>query len=232
MILKKCNGCGAILQDIEEDKPGFVPKLTTESEYCRRCFRMKHYNELPKIVATNKDYENVISVTGPLSSYHLYFNEVITGTKNVGEENFKSDSIINGKIDTLDNTYSFDGKMAFRNNKTKYETTVVLANYKIDIVEVFGIDNNEFTYSFYDNDLKLIKEIYIKQKLDNDGSIRALEFKNQYTTINVEKKNVSQNSPIEFKVDSRNNMVLTVSKENNNYKYNYKNKTINKDFIR
>ena len=60
MILKKCNGCGAILQDTEEDKPGFIPKLTTTSEYCKRCFRMKHYNELPKIVASNEDYENVI----------------------------------------------------------------------------------------------------------------------------------------------------------------------------
>ena len=60
MILKKCNGCGSILQDTEPDKPGFIPKLTTTSEYCQRCFRMKHYNELPKIVASNSDYEKVI----------------------------------------------------------------------------------------------------------------------------------------------------------------------------
>lgn len=60
MILKKCKGCGALLQTEEENKPGFIPNLTNESNYCKRCFRMKHYNELPKIVASNKDYELVI----------------------------------------------------------------------------------------------------------------------------------------------------------------------------
>lgn len=60
MIVRKCKGCGAILQDERENEMGFLPKLTTESKYCKRCFRMMHYNELPKIVASNDDYERVI----------------------------------------------------------------------------------------------------------------------------------------------------------------------------
>ena len=60
MIVRKCKGCGALLQDLEEGKAGFIPTLTFDSKYCKRCFRMKHYNELPKIVATNSDYEKVI----------------------------------------------------------------------------------------------------------------------------------------------------------------------------
>ena len=58
--IKKCKGCGALLQDQEPDKAGFVPVLDFKSAYCKRCFRMKHYNELPKIVASNDDYEKVI----------------------------------------------------------------------------------------------------------------------------------------------------------------------------
>lgn len=60
MILKKCNGCGAYLQDTEPLKAGFIPQLKLESTTCKRCFRMMHYNELPKIVASNSDYEKVI----------------------------------------------------------------------------------------------------------------------------------------------------------------------------
>ncbi|MGM9969370.1 MAG: ribosome biogenesis GTPase YqeH [Anaeroplasma sp.] len=60
MIIKKCKGCGALLQEEDEAKPGFIPKLTLESKYCKRCYRMMHYNELPKIVASNDDYEKVI----------------------------------------------------------------------------------------------------------------------------------------------------------------------------
>ena len=60
MIIRKCNGCGSFLQDQNPDKPGFIPKLNNDSNYCRRCFRLMHYNELPKIVASNDEYEKVI----------------------------------------------------------------------------------------------------------------------------------------------------------------------------
>lgn len=60
MIVKKCKGCGAIMQETNESLPGFVPEITIKTQYCKRCFRMKNYNELPKIVATNEDYEHVI----------------------------------------------------------------------------------------------------------------------------------------------------------------------------
>lgn len=56
----KCKGCGAILQNKNESLAGFVPNLTEDMKFCRRCFRVMHYNELPKIVATNKEYEAVI----------------------------------------------------------------------------------------------------------------------------------------------------------------------------
>ncbi|MDE6661428.1 MAG: ribosome biogenesis GTPase YqeH [Anaeroplasmataceae bacterium] len=59
-MTRKCVGCGAILQAQDEAKPGFVPALTEDMKICKRCFRMMHYNELPKIVASNKDYEIVI----------------------------------------------------------------------------------------------------------------------------------------------------------------------------
>lgn len=60
MIVKKCKGCGAYLQEEYPEKAGFIPKLTWDSLYCKRCFRMKNYNELPKIVANNEDYLHVI----------------------------------------------------------------------------------------------------------------------------------------------------------------------------
>lgn len=60
MIIRKCKGCGSTLQNKDPLLPGFAPKLDAESTFCKRCFRMKHYNELPKIVATNEDYEKVI----------------------------------------------------------------------------------------------------------------------------------------------------------------------------
>lgn len=57
---KKCIGCGAVLQTNDASKAGFIPSLDDNMKICKRCFRMMHYNELPKIVASNKEYEQVI----------------------------------------------------------------------------------------------------------------------------------------------------------------------------
>ncbi len=56
---KICIGCGATLQDENKNLVGYSPNIL-ENLYCQRCFRIKNYNELPKIVAENKDYEKVI----------------------------------------------------------------------------------------------------------------------------------------------------------------------------
>ena len=169
-----------------------------------------------------KDYENVITVDGPLSSYKLYFNEKNITEKNVGKTNFKSKSNIYGVIDSINSLVSFEGHKEYKNGETTYSTLIELEGYIIEVIEVFGKDANEFTYNVY-KDSELAKQIYVKQKLDDDRNVRALEFKNQYTTINVEKKNVSSDSEVTFKVDSRNGETLTVLKTETNYTYKFGN---------
>lgn len=61
MRLMKCKGCGAILQNKYPEQMGYVKEIKEEDKtYCRRCFRLKHYNELPKIVASKENYEAVL----------------------------------------------------------------------------------------------------------------------------------------------------------------------------
>ncbi len=57
-----CKGCGAELQTTDDSKKGFIAKIdeTKEVLYCKRCYRLMHYNEFPKILATNEEYENVV----------------------------------------------------------------------------------------------------------------------------------------------------------------------------
>ena len=43
---KKCVGCGSVLQSVDVDKEGFVKlNVFDKSEYCERCFKIKHYGE-------------------------------------------------------------------------------------------------------------------------------------------------------------------------------------------
>lgn len=61
-MIKYCQGCGAPLQEEDPNKRGFIPKIdpAVDKLYCKRCFRLNNYNELPKILATNKEYETVV----------------------------------------------------------------------------------------------------------------------------------------------------------------------------
>lgn len=42
--MNKCPGCGAVLQYEYPELPGYAPKK--DSVYCRRCFRLSHYDDL------------------------------------------------------------------------------------------------------------------------------------------------------------------------------------------
>ena len=63
-----CIGCGSIIQSVDTTKPGYVPqsKLSEENEdiVCRRCFRLKNYNEVTPLKITSDDYFNIISEIG------------------------------------------------------------------------------------------------------------------------------------------------------------------------
>jgi hypothetical protein len=58
-IMTKCNGCGIILQDKNENKEGYTPKL--ESMFCERCFRIRNYNEYTSISKTSEDFTNILN---------------------------------------------------------------------------------------------------------------------------------------------------------------------------
>ena len=64
----QCIGCGSIIQSVDATKPGYVPqsKLIKGSEdiVCRRCFRLKNYNEVTPLKITSDDYFNIISEIG------------------------------------------------------------------------------------------------------------------------------------------------------------------------
>jgi ribosome biogenesis GTPase YqeH len=62
----RCIGCGSIIQSDDSSKPGYVPKSKLDSEdiICRRCFRLKNYNEVIPVSITKDDYINIISEIG------------------------------------------------------------------------------------------------------------------------------------------------------------------------
>lgn len=56
--MKKCRGCGITLQYTDPKEPGYTPKK--DSDYCQRCFRLMHYDDLTISMRTGIDPEEVL----------------------------------------------------------------------------------------------------------------------------------------------------------------------------
>lgn len=58
-----CYGCGQILQDEDESKPGYVPEKILsgkENILCQRCFRLQHYNTNSEVQLVQEDYLTIL----------------------------------------------------------------------------------------------------------------------------------------------------------------------------
>ena len=59
----KCIGCGAPLQSENKNAPGYVPEhnLFRKDVICRRCFRVKNYNEVQDVGMDSEDFLNLLN---------------------------------------------------------------------------------------------------------------------------------------------------------------------------
>ena len=65
-----CIGCGAKIQTVDPKEPGFMPQSALEKRtddedlYCKRCFRLRHYNETADVSLTDDDFLALLNQIG------------------------------------------------------------------------------------------------------------------------------------------------------------------------
>ncbi|MBO8156008.1 MAG: ribosome biogenesis GTPase YqeH [Bacillaceae bacterium] len=61
-----CQGCGAVIQTEDPNKPGYAPasSLKREDIICQRCFRLKHYNEVQDVSLRDDDFLKMLHEIG------------------------------------------------------------------------------------------------------------------------------------------------------------------------
>ena len=62
----KCYGCGAIIQNKDQKKIGYIPKkeINDDEVLCQRCFQLRHYHKLTETSLTKDDYLNILQTIG------------------------------------------------------------------------------------------------------------------------------------------------------------------------
>ena len=113
-----CIGCGAKLQSVEENKAGYVPSSVLKRPsaelqdiYCRRCFRLRHYNEVSDVELTDDDFLRMLN---DISSKDALIVNVVdifdfSGTLITGMQRFAGKNpllIVGNKVDLVPNAVS------------------------------------------------------------------------------------------------------------------------------
>lgn len=74
-VLKRCKGCGVVLQDQNLLQEGYTTNL--ENDICQRCFRMKNYGEYQVVTKSNDEYLNILKGVGETKDLVLYIADLL-----------------------------------------------------------------------------------------------------------------------------------------------------------
>lgn len=131
-MIKKCMGCGVILQDIDMNKEGYTQDI--ENEICERCFRLKNYGEYKEVTFGNDTYKEILSNI-PKDSLVVY----LTSLLNINLEyvkDFKNVIVVLTKKDLLPKSVKdyklIDYVSKQINNYLDIEIISSLKNYNLD----------------------------------------------------------------------------------------------------
>ncbi|MDN6161916.1 MAG: ribosome biogenesis GTPase YqeH [Atopostipes sp.] len=113
-----CIGCGVKLQSDHEEKAGYVPSSVlkrNQSEqddlYCKRCFRLRHYNEVADIELTDDDFLTMLNDISSKNALIVNLVDVfdLNGTLIPAMQRFAGDNplvVVGNKIDLIPNVVS------------------------------------------------------------------------------------------------------------------------------
>ena len=138
---KKCIGCGAVMQNEDNSKAGFVPyQNIDEASYCQRCFKLKNYNEkvMNEVLV---DEDEVIDTVNKSNSYAFFLidflnisKETINTFKKINVSKTlvisKSDLIfkdikLDKVVNNLKEIYNIDDNIIFLSSKKNYNVNTI-----------------------------------------------------------------------------------------------------------
>lgn len=148
--MKKCKGCGAILQNDNESLIGYVKKI--EQDYCMRCFRLTHYGDLTIDLKKEIERKDVFELIKDYDLPVLFVIDIFSLEASLTEDiiNYlkgKNVIIVLTKIDLL----------PYNTNTSKLESYIVetikekLVNSKVlEVLLTFKNDEEVLNYLFED----------------------------------------------------------------------------------
>ncbi len=173
-MIKKCIGCGSILQEQDINKVGYTSNIN--NPLCERCFKLKYYGEYQSVNLNNSDYKKIIDSI-PENSLVVY----ITSLLNINldyVDRFKNVLIVLTKKDLLPKSTK-DYKLI---DYIKKHTNNYLDIEVVSAVKNYNLDNLLNKIKKYSNN----KEIYFVGMTNSGKSTLINSLIKNYTEDNIE----------------------------------------------
>ena len=100
-MIKRCLGCGTILQSEDKFSSGYT--LDINKDYCMRCFRLTHYNEKTRVLVHNdiKEIKSIVNTKKGLTFYFVDFLNISRETLEYYNDIKGEKCLVISKSDTI-----------------------------------------------------------------------------------------------------------------------------------
>ena len=186
-MIKKCIGCGIKLQNENEEKEGYTPKI--ENDLCMRCFKLKNYG---KVINNGKiqNNEELIKKINNSKGYVLFlvdylniYSEVIDIYKKIKcnkslvitkSDLIPKNIIIKKMINNIKNIYEIKEEILLVNNKKHDEVNEIINKYnKILFVGFTNMGKSSLINNLTNNN------ITVSNKKNTTQEFISIEYENK-----------------------------------------------------
>ena len=136
--MKKCLGCGVILQNENILNDGYTPNL--DNDYCMRCFKVKNYGETTSVSKTSEDYIDILKSISNSRDLVLYVVDILNIKEDLNEikDYLKNDIIlVLNKKDLLPKSVKDDKIINYLKEKYEFLDIIIVSsikNYNLDLL--------------------------------------------------------------------------------------------------
>lgn len=145
-----CIGCGAAIQIQNPNQSGYVPTSALETRdddelYCKRCFRLRHYNEVADVELTSDDFLDMLNDISDQNALIINVVDIFdfNGSIIPGIERFAGNNpvmIVGNKVDILPKSLS---RPRMRQWLTERVNELGLRPVEIDLISAVQPDSVE-----------------------------------------------------------------------------------------
>lgn len=141
--MKKCLGCGAVLQTIDSKKMGYIDEeILDKAKYCQRCFKITHYNQNLIMPLPNIN-ETLVKEINKKAKYVFFLIDFINICKETMDTylNIKCNKVlVINKLDIIPRSVKLDKLRTFLKDIYNVDNVIfVSSKYKKNINSIYQV---------------------------------------------------------------------------------------------